>query len=328
MRRFVPLVVLVALAVALAACSPQTVGAPADGRQLQARFDTVQNLVVGHDVRVADVKVGTVTGIELDGYEAVVSLQVERDVPVVRGTRAAIRQTSLLGEDFVALALPDGEVTDVPVLDDGSEVPTGPGPPDLEFVVERSLRLLAAVATDDVDTLVDTSVEVLDGREDRIRDLVREVADVTHQYADRRDQLGAVIDGLDEVGGQLAAGSDDVATLVDDVDRATTVLARQRERLVEGLTAVSRLAEAAEGSVLGDTRDELEAALDELAPVVSELAADTERVDVLITRVLEFVDRIREVVRDDEIELYGLMTSGDGPLQPPSVLQRLREASR
>lgn len=325
MRRAVVLVLALVLAVVAAGCTPQTVRAPADGRQLRARFATVQNLVVGHAVQVADVEVGAVTAIELDGHEAVVTLAVDDSVHVPEGTRAVIRQTSLLGEDFVSLVLPDGDTTAMPAVADGDELPTGGGPPDLETVVEQSLRLLAAVTTDDVDTLVDTSVDILEGREQEIRDLLRDLAEVTDQYADRRDDLAAVIDGLAETGEGLAGGSDEIATLIDDTDRATAVLARQRERMVDALTGLSRLADAAQGSVLGATRDDLEAALDELGPVVSELAGDTERVDQLISRVLEFVDRIRQVVRNDEIELYGLMTPGDEPLSGVDALRDLLE---
>ena len=325
MRRAVALALALTVVLVATGCTPQTVGVPADGRQLHARFPTVQNLVVGHAVQVADVQVGTVTGIELDGHEAVVTLTVDDTVPVPEGTRAAIRQTSLLGEDFVALALPDGDPAAMPAVVDGGELPTGAGPPDLETVVEQSLRLLAAVTTDDVDTLVDTSVEILDGREEEIRRLLRDLAAVTDQYADRRDDLAAVIDGLAETGEGLAGSSGEIATLIDDTDRATAVLARQRERMVAALTGLSRLADAARGSVLGATRDELEASLAELGPVVSELAGDTERVDQLITRVLEFVDRIRQVVRNDEIELYGLMTPGDGPVSGVDALRELLE---
>ena len=325
MRRAVPVALVLVLTVVATGCSPRTVGVPADARQLHARFATVQDLVVGHAVQVADVEVGTVTAIELDGHEAVVTLTVDDAVHVPEGTRATIRQTSLLGEDFVALALPDGDTAALPAVADGGELPTGGGPPDVETVVEQSLRLLAAVTTDDVDTLVDTSVEILDGREEEIRGLLRDLAEVTDQYADRREDLAAVIDGLAETGEGLAGGRDEIATLIEDTDRATAVLARQRARMVDALTSLSRLAEAARGSVLGATREDLEAAMDELGPVVSELAGDTQRVDQLISRVLAFVDRIRQVVRNDEIELYGLITPRDGPVSGADALRDLLE---
>ena len=221
---------------------------------------------------------------------------------------ASIGKTSLLGEHYVALTPPDGaDAATLPVLSSPAEVPTAAGPPELEEIVERSLRLVGAVATDDVDTVLRQTQEVLDGREEQLVGLVDDLARVTGHYAQRRDQLGAVIDGLARTGRGLADNAPATGELLDEVDDAVAVLARQRRRIVDGLAALRRLATAAEGSMLGDTRGEFEATLAELGPVVGELAADTDRVDALITQVLEFVDRIQDTVRDDEIELYGLM---------------------
>lgn len=300
---------LLVAVLALAACNPRLIGSPEQAQVVEARFDTVRNLVVGHAVRLADVEVGRVTDIALDGFEARVRMAVEPDVRLVEGTVASIGRTSLLGEHYVALTPPRGaDVADLPALATPAEVPTAAGPPELEDVVERSLALVGAIATDDVDTILQRTQEVVDGREDQIVALVDDLARVTDHYASRRDQLGRVIDGLARTGAGLADNAPAAGALVDDVDRAVAVLARQRDRIVDGLTSLRRLAAAAEGSMLGDTRAEFEATLAELGPVVATLAEDTDRVDELITQVLDFVARIQDTVRDDEIELYGLMT--------------------
>ncbi len=322
-RRSGAVVALLVAVLALAACDPRTIGTPEDGQLVEARFATVQNLVVGHAVRLADVEVGRVTDLTLDGHRARVRMVLAPDVVLREGTVASIAKTSLLGEHYVALRPPPGvDPTELPALATPVELPTAPGPPELEEVVERSLALVGAIATDDVDTILERTQEVVDGREEQLVGLVDDLARVTDHYAERRDQLGAVIDGLARTGDGLADHAPAAGELVDEVDRAVAVLARQRERIVDGLASLRRLAAAAEGSMLGDTRDEFEATLAELGPVVGTLAADTDRVDRLITQVLDFVGRIQETVRDDEIELYGLMTmivpeatSGDRALQ-------------
>ena len=320
------LLVVVALATSLlAACSPRLVGTPDDAREVTARFATVENLVVGHAVQLADVRIGTVTSVGLDGHEAVVTLAIDPTVHLPEGTEAAIRRTSLLGEDYVQLSLPDVEdVAALPAVADGGELPTGRGVPDLEEVTHRALELLAAVSTDDVDTIVESSVQALQGREDQLGDLVVELAEVTDHYADQRERIGAVIDQLGGLGGELAAGRQEVVTLIDDVEAATAALARQRERITVGLQAVDRIRDAAAGSLLGDTQDEFAATLAELGPVAEQLASDRERVDQLIDRVLGFVDRILRTVRADELELYGLITSGPHGAGVPTGADALR----
>ncbi len=308
MSRFRHVVVALMLGVALVACDPQVAGAPRGGLTLTATFDHVRNLVRGHAVRVADVEVGTVVGIELDGHRARVTMALEPGLEVPEGTVAAIRKTSLLGENFVALEYPTGaDVDGVATVRDGAELPTGAVVPDVEQVAQRAIEVIGAVAVDDVATLVDASLEILTGREQDLNDLIDELAGVTGVYADQRDDIATVLDGLGALGADLAAGADDIGTLVDDLGAATATVADQRDRIVTTLVEVSRLVAALDGSLLGDGAAAFRATLDELGPVVAQVAADDEALLQLITDMATFVERFQLAVVDESIGLYGLM---------------------
>jgi phospholipid/cholesterol/gamma-HCH transport system substrate-binding protein len=69
MRRL-SVVVVLALAAALSGCSYQTVGSPQGGATLTADFTDIQNLVVGHAVQIANVRVGTITSVKVVGSRA------------------------------------------------------------------------------------------------------------------------------------------------------------------------------------------------------------------------------------------------------------------
>src|SRR3546814_4258476 len=72
---------------------------------------------------MSDVPVGSVAGLELDGYRVRVQLDLEDDVEVPRGTRAVIRRTSLLGANFVELVVPGGvDRQAAPSLEDEDEI--------------------------------------------------------------------------------------------------------------------------------------------------------------------------------------------------------------
>lgn len=76
------------------------------GRSLTlfAHFDDIGGLTDRSPVRVAGVKVGRVTAIDLDDdLRARVTLEVREDVPLSIDTAAAIRTSGLLGDQFVAL---------------------------------------------------------------------------------------------------------------------------------------------------------------------------------------------------------------------------------
>ncbi len=70
---------------------------------LQARFTSISGLKEGAFVEIAGVKVGKVAKIELDKaeYEAVVTLAIDKDVPVQEDSIASIRTAGIIGDRYV-----------------------------------------------------------------------------------------------------------------------------------------------------------------------------------------------------------------------------------
>lgn len=73
--------------------------------ELKASFRKAEGLVVGGDVRVAGVKVGTVRSLNLDmkTYQAVAVLTVASEVKLPDDSDAAIATEGLLGGGYVAI---------------------------------------------------------------------------------------------------------------------------------------------------------------------------------------------------------------------------------
>ncbi|MGE0745797.1 MAG: outer membrane lipid asymmetry maintenance protein MlaD [Rhodospirillales bacterium] len=95
--------------------------APTRGYTLVARFDRVDGLKDGSDVRVSGIKVGSVAAQELDPktFLAVVRMTVEDAVKLPKDTSASITSDGLLGDKYIALSpggaednlQPGGEIT-------------------------------------------------------------------------------------------------------------------------------------------------------------------------------------------------------------------------
>ena len=87
----------------------QTEGRTAGGYELQARFDRVNGLTIGSDVRLSGIKVGTVVDQRIDPetFQAVVRFTVRSDVALPTDTAAAISAEGLLGGGYLSL-LPGG----------------------------------------------------------------------------------------------------------------------------------------------------------------------------------------------------------------------------
>ncbi len=79
------------------------------GYSLQAHFDSVSGLTIGSDVRIAGIKIGTVTKQALDpkSYQAVITFTVKGDVELSTDTAAAVTSEGLLGGNYLAI-LPGG----------------------------------------------------------------------------------------------------------------------------------------------------------------------------------------------------------------------------
>lgn len=98
----------------------RTDGAVSGGYELVARFDQIDGIGVGSDVRLAGIKVGSVTAsrLDVDTYQAVVRFSVDSGVELPVDTAAAVAQEGLLGGKYLSL-LPGG-MDDM--LADGDEI--------------------------------------------------------------------------------------------------------------------------------------------------------------------------------------------------------------
>jgi phospholipid/cholesterol/gamma-HCH transport system substrate-binding protein len=90
------------------------------GYELTARFDKVDGLEQGSDVRISGIKVGTVLDQSLDPqtYRAEVRFSLREDIQLPADTSAAVVSNGLLGGKYLAL-VPGG---DIEMLEPGGEV--------------------------------------------------------------------------------------------------------------------------------------------------------------------------------------------------------------
>lgn len=105
------LVVAVGFLAYAVAHSGRTAGS---GYTLRATFDNIAGLSVGGDVRIAGVKVGTVTDEHINPktFEAIVSMSIGNEIQLPTDTGASITSESLLGGKYIALS-PGGNAADL-----------------------------------------------------------------------------------------------------------------------------------------------------------------------------------------------------------------------
>ena len=81
------------------------VGAGGSGYELVAKFRKAEGVDVGGDVRIAGIKVGSISAMTLDTktYFATVTIVIDDDVAVPEDSLAKITSASLLGDSYIAI---------------------------------------------------------------------------------------------------------------------------------------------------------------------------------------------------------------------------------
>ena len=106
-----------------------------DQYRLVAKFDRVDGIAIGNDIRIGGIKVGVVQGMELDQetYLAVVTLGVKQGVKVPSDSIAAIVSESLLGQKYIAIE-PGGSEE---MLQDGAAISLTQSSVNLETLIGK-----------------------------------------------------------------------------------------------------------------------------------------------------------------------------------------------
>jgi virulence factor Mce-like protein len=91
------------------------------GYVVHAVFPETGQLVVDADVRISGINIGKVTGIQPEGVNSRVTMELDQQyAPIPRDTRAILRTKTLLGEGFIELSPGSGRG---PKLPDGGTIP-------------------------------------------------------------------------------------------------------------------------------------------------------------------------------------------------------------
>lgn len=132
------LVVLIAVFFVLFAWQRTGGGGAADALHVTALFPNATGVNVGTDVRVAGLRVGTVSGQRLDpqSYQAEVTLALDPKTKVPADSSAAITSEGLLGGTYIAL-MPGG---DPAPLKDGDTIVDTQGAMDLMGLVGQFIN--------------------------------------------------------------------------------------------------------------------------------------------------------------------------------------------
>ena len=140
-----------------------------DGYLVTADFADALNVVPRTAVMVDDVVVGQVTEVERVGWHARVKFLVRKDIKLPENVQVDVRQTSLLGEKYIALVEPEPATASAERLSAGDFIPlsrTGRNP-EVEEVLGALSMLLSGGGIGQLKTISVELNNMLNGRRTR-----------------------------------------------------------------------------------------------------------------------------------------------------------------
>ena len=240
-----------------------------DPIEVTVRFDDVLDLVPKSSVKVNDVTVGQVSDVRLDGYRAVVKLELRKDVELPDNPVASIRQTSLLGEKFVSLAAPatgaQGRLSDGDVIEDGGRNP------EVEEVLGALSLVLNGGGIAQLKTITTELNLALEGREDSAKSVLTQVSTLMGQLDQRKQDIVNAIESVNRLAITAREHQDSIDLALEELPSALGSLDRQRDDLVAMLDALTKLSDVGV-RVINTTKAATIDTLRSLDPVLTEIA--------------------------------------------------------
>jgi phospholipid/cholesterol/gamma-HCH transport system substrate-binding protein len=281
LRVFLKVVVaLLATALVLTGCSLDPYKLPLPGGTdvgsapitVTAQFRDVLDLVPDSTVKVNDVTVGKITDIQLQGYHALVTLQLRNDTELPDNAVATIQQTSLLGEKFVELSAPtDASPNHLRTGDVITMDHTGQNP-EVEQVLGALSLLLNGGGVGQLQTITRELNKTLHGREGEARSVLHQIRTFSGQLDRHKHDIVTALEALNRLSGQLDRQRDTIDATLDELPSALHSINTQRSDLVRMLKSLAHLSGVGT-RVINLSKDSTIATLRQLSPVLSQLQA-------------------------------------------------------
>ena len=216
---------------------------PDDAYAVQADFADALNVVPRTAVMVDDVVVGQVTDVTRVGWHARVSFLVRKDIKLPENVGVDVRQTSLLGEKYIALVEPAEGTASTKRLSDGDFIPlarTGRNP-EVEEVLGALSMLLSGGGIGQLKTISVEMNKMLNGRTDEARNLLGNLDRLVGALDDQKDDIIAAMDSIDRLCATLVKEKDTIGDAIDAMGPALKVLNRQHKALIRMLRQLDEL---------------------------------------------------------------------------------------
>jgi len=291
--------------------------------QVTARFADVLDLVPQSAVKVNDVAVGRVTDIYLPqgSWTASVTMLINGDVHLPANAIAQVEQSSLLGEQYIALSAPPG-IHGTGTLANGAVIPEYRTTTNatVEEVLGALSLLLNGGGIDQLHTITSQLAVALNQDEPQFRSLLIRLHTLLANLNVHRGDIMTALDGLNTLSATLAARDRQIGNVLDHLTPGLRVLADERDQLVTMLNSLHKLSGVAVDTI-NASQASLVTDLRLLTPTLQQLADAGQSLPLALQVLLTypFTDQVLNDVQGDYLNIYLNVQAAKGTVVTPPV---------
>jgi virulence factor Mce-like protein len=248
------------------------------GTTYTAAFAEAAGLRPNEEVRIAGVKVGKVTGLELEGDHVKVTFRVDKGVRLGDLTRAEIKIKTVLGAHYLSL-VPRGPGRQDP----HRQIPVSRTATPFEIVpaVSQLSRRVEAIDVKQLAKSFDTLSATFKDSPEEVRASLRGLRRLSTTIASRDDQLHELVGRAKNVTQVLADRNEQITKLIEDADKVLRAVQARRTVIHQLLINTVALTQQLNG-LIADNEEQLRPALANLQRVNRILLANQDNLDRIL----------------------------------------------
>jgi phospholipid/cholesterol/gamma-HCH transport system substrate-binding protein len=258
----------------LVGLQPEKLWSLATTVRYQALFAEAAGLAVNNAVRMAGMKIGSVSDISLRTGKVLVTFTVDGKVRLGSESTAHIRTGTLLGQRVLTVeSAGSGKLRAADII----PISRTSSPYSLSEAVSDLTTNTSGTDTASINKSLDTLSDTLDRIAPRLGATFDGLTRLSRSLNGRNETLHKLLNNVGQVSGVLAARSQQLNTLILNANDLVAVLNGHREAIVDLLASISAVAAQLSGLV-ADNQKDLAPALEKLNSVAAMLEKNRDNI--------------------------------------------------
>jgi phospholipid/cholesterol/gamma-HCH transport system substrate-binding protein len=213
-----------------------------------ADFTDASGVTAGDDVRIAGVRVGSVTGVQIVHHDtARISFTVQRSRSLPTSVQATLRYRNLVGQRYLDIGQGPGNGNST--LRPGGVIPVSQTHPavDLTVLFAGFQPLFQGLAADQINQLSGEIIAALQGEGGSLDLLLSTLGDLTNSLADKDQVIGQLVDNLTKVLTTVGQRDAELSDLIVQLQGFVSGLAQDRTTIGNAIDGINNLATSTAG---------------------------------------------------------------------------------